>query len=75
MTTVFCWHSPVGHLDKLGCGNGVFTEVVVELCRPSAVQAFDPSSGQLAYARNRGGTSDNIPISTQLQPHVLGLCS
>ena len=37
----------------IGCGNGAFTEVVVARCSPSAVQAFDPSPGQLAYARHR----------------------
>lgn len=37
----------------VGCGNGAFTELVVERCRPAGVQAFDPSPAQLAYARNR----------------------
>ncbi len=37
----------------VGCGNGAFTELVVDRCSPSEVQAFDPSPGQLAYARNR----------------------
>lgn len=37
----------------VGCGNGAFTELVVDRCSPSAVQAFDPSPGQLAYARHR----------------------
>lgn len=37
----------------IGCGNGAFTELVVERCRPADVQAFDPSPGQLAYARTR----------------------
>jgi SAM-dependent methyltransferase len=37
----------------IGCGNGAFTELVVQRCRPASVQAFDPSPGQLAYARNR----------------------
>ena len=37
----------------IGCGNGAFTELVVNRCHPSDVQAFDPSPGQLAYARNR----------------------
>ncbi|HKX42577.1 MAG TPA: methyltransferase domain-containing protein, partial [Burkholderiaceae bacterium] len=37
----------------VGCGNGAFTERVVARCLPSHVQAFDPSPGQLAYARNR----------------------
>lgn len=37
----------------IGCGNGAFTELIVTHCSPSDVQAFDPSPGQLAYARNR----------------------
>jgi SAM-dependent methyltransferase len=37
----------------IGCGNGAFTELIVARCMPSDVQAFDPSAGQLAYARNR----------------------
>ena len=37
----------------IGCGNGAFTELVVERCQPADVQAFDPSAQQLAYARNR----------------------
>jgi SAM-dependent methyltransferase len=37
----------------VGCGNGAFTELVVQRCSPASVQAFDPSAGQLAYARNR----------------------
>jgi len=37
----------------VGCGNGAFTELIVQRCSPSAVLAFDPSPGQLAYARSR----------------------
>lgn len=37
----------------VGCGNGAFTELIVRRCRPASVQAFDPSPGQLAYARQR----------------------
>jgi SAM-dependent methyltransferase len=37
----------------IGCGNGAFTELLISRCRPADVQAFDPSAGQLAYARNR----------------------
>jgi SAM-dependent methyltransferase len=37
----------------IGCGNGAFTQLLVERCKPSHVQAFDTSAGQLAYARNR----------------------
>ena len=37
----------------IGCGNGAFTELVVGHCRPAEVRAFDPSPGQLDYARKR----------------------
>lgn len=37
----------------VGCGNGAFTARVVERCAPARVQAFDPSPGQLAFARTR----------------------
>jgi SAM-dependent methyltransferase len=37
----------------VGCGNGAFTELLIQRCRPSDVQAFDPSPGQLEYARHR----------------------
>jgi SAM-dependent methyltransferase len=37
----------------VGCGNGAFTEVIVERCAPATVMGIDPSEGQLAYARTR----------------------
>jgi len=37
----------------VGCGNGAFTELLVERCAPSEVQGIDPSEGQLAFARQR----------------------
>ncbi|HEX5509167.1 MAG TPA: methyltransferase domain-containing protein [Pseudolabrys sp.] len=37
----------------VGCGNGAFTERIVERCAPSEVQGVDPSEGQLAFARKR----------------------
>lgn len=37
----------------VGCGNGAFTQTLVERCRPSGVQAFDTSAEQIAYARTR----------------------
>ena len=37
----------------IGCGNGAFTEVLVERCAPAEVQGIDPSEGQLAFARTR----------------------
>jgi SAM-dependent methyltransferase len=44
--TGLCW------LD-VGCGNGAFTEMLVERCAPVLVQGIDPSEAQLAYARTR----------------------
>jgi SAM-dependent methyltransferase len=37
----------------VGCGNGAFTQLLVDRCAPSEVQGIDPSEGQLAYARDR----------------------
>ncbi|HYC18723.1 MAG TPA: class I SAM-dependent methyltransferase [Pseudolabrys sp.] len=37
----------------VGCGNGSFTELIVDRCRPAEVQGIDPSEGQLAFARTR----------------------
>lgn len=37
----------------IGCGNGAFTELIVERCAPKEVNGIDPSAGQLAYARTR----------------------
>lgn len=49
------WLAPPAGLRwiDVGCGNGAFTEVIVERCAPAEVQAIDPSEGQLAYARAR----------------------
>ena len=37
----------------IGCGNGAFTELIVNRCAPAQIQGIDPSEGQLAYARTR----------------------
>jgi ubiquinone/menaquinone biosynthesis C-methylase UbiE len=37
----------------VGCGNGAFTELIVERCAPASVHGVDPADGQLAYARSR----------------------
>jgi SAM-dependent methyltransferase len=49
------WVNPPAGLQWLdvGCGNGAFTEMLVERCAPVSVQGIDPSEGQLAYARAR----------------------
>jgi len=49
------WLAPASGLRWLdvGCGNGAFTEMLVERCAPVSVQGIDPSEGQLAFARTR----------------------
>ena len=49
------WLAPAPGLRWLdvGCGNGAFTELIVERCAPAAVDGIDPSEGQLAFARTR----------------------
>jgi len=37
----------------IGCGNGAFTEQIVERCAPAEVQGIDPSEAQLIFARSR----------------------
>src|SRR5215213_2953613 len=53
--TFLDWLAPKPGLRWLdvGCGNGAFTEMLVERCAPTSVHGIDPSEGQLAYARTR----------------------
>lgn len=37
----------------VGCGNGAFTELLVERCVPAEIQGIDPSDAQLSFARGR----------------------
>ena len=37
----------------VGCGNGAFTERLIERCAPAGVVGIDPSEAQLAFARSR----------------------
>ena len=58
--TFLVWLDPkpgVRWLD-VGCGNGAFTEMIVERCAPASVHGIDPSEGQLAYARSRPALRD-----------------
>jgi SAM-dependent methyltransferase len=41
------------HWVDIGCGNGAFTEQIVERCAPAEVQGIDPSEAQLIFARSR----------------------
>jgi len=49
------WVKPPSGLRwiDVGCGNGAFTELLAERCRPSQIQGVDPSEAQLAFARSR----------------------
>ncbi len=51
------WLAPPNGLRwiDVGCGNGAFTEVLIARCAPAAVDAIDPSEGQLRFARTRAG--------------------
>ena len=44
--------SGVRWLD-VGCGNGAFTELIVDRTAPASVAGIDPSDAQLAHARSR----------------------
>lgn len=52
------WLAPQAGLRWLdvGCGNGAFTELIIERCAPASVHGIDPSEGQIAFARARPGT-------------------
>jgi ubiquinone/menaquinone biosynthesis C-methylase UbiE len=44
----------------VGCGNGAFTELLVERCAPKEVLGIDPSEAQLAFARQRFARSPHV---------------
>lgn len=52
------WLSPPPHLRwvDIGCGNGAFTQLLVQHCVPMTVEGVDPSEDQLAFARERLAT-------------------
>jgi ubiquinone/menaquinone biosynthesis C-methylase UbiE len=37
----------------VGCGNGAFTELLVQRCAPRSITGVDPADAQLAYGRSR----------------------
>jgi ubiquinone/menaquinone biosynthesis C-methylase UbiE len=53
------WLAPEPGLRWLdvGCGNGAFTELLIERCAPAAVHGVDPSEAQLAFARTRAAAN------------------
>lgn len=49
----------------VGCGTGVFTELILNTCSPSAVTAVDPSHAQVEHARAQ-------PVGQRAEFHVAG---
>lgn len=49
------WLAPAPGLRWLdvGCGNGAFTDILLQRCAPELVQGIDPSEAQVTYARKR----------------------
>ncbi len=49
------WLAPSSNLSwiDVGCGNGAFTELLVERCAPSSVTGLDPAEAQLVFAQSR----------------------
>lgn len=49
------WLAPRSGLRwaDIGCGNGAFTELLVDRCAPAEIRGIDPSEGQLSFARSR----------------------
>ena len=41
---------------EIGCGTGVFTELALEKCSPSALSAIDPAQTQIDHAKQRSAT-------------------
>jgi SAM-dependent methyltransferase len=44
----------------VGCGNGAFTEQLIQRCAPIDTQGIDPSEGLLGYARTRPGAAGAV---------------
>lgn len=53
------WIAPAKGLRwiDVGCGNGAFTELMMQRCAPSEVVGIDPSEAQLDFARQRPGAA------------------
>jgi SAM-dependent methyltransferase len=45
--------SPKLRWIDVGCGNGAFTELLIDRCSASEVEGIDPSEAQISFARSR----------------------
>jgi SAM-dependent methyltransferase len=60
---VFLDWLPAGDGERwldVGCGNGAFTEQIIQRRRPADVQGIVPSAGQFAYAQTRVGAAGAV---------------
>ncbi len=59
------WLAPKQGLSwiDVGCGNGAFTELLLERAAPAKIEGIDPSDGQLRYARTR---LEGWPVTFQI---------
>lgn len=56
------------HWLDVGCGNGAFTDILIERTAPSNVDAIDPSESQIAHACSRPGSRmANFRIGSALE--------
>ena len=58
------WLAPRSGLRwiDIGCGNGAFTELLIERCAPAEVQGIDPSEGAARLrTRTTGGARGEFP--------------
>ena len=54
------WLAPARGLRwiDIGCGNGAFTELLIQRCVPAETYGIDPSEAQLAFARDRAAARE-----------------
>src|SRR5262245_47724696 len=57
--------SPGWRWIDVGCGNGAFTELLVERCAPAEIAGVDPSEAQLAFARTHATCSQPGAVPTR----------
>jgi len=66
----------------VGCGTGAFTQLLLDRCAPSRVEALDPAEAQIAYARTtpaservnfRVGDAQRLPFGNEFDVAVMAL--